>query len=171
VTVDEQTLAAAAFFGNAAALLSRKGRDYAPEDVVFLDVVMQSAMAEVSPEIVMWVMLQKHLTAVRRFVVHGSLDSEAATSRFTDVANFVALLDFFNLNREKILLDIQTHLILEPCALEPTSVCNSDDTVCDRCRALHWVRRLQNGDYSRTDPLWQQTRRIQASSGGESREP
>jgi hypothetical protein len=165
MTVDEQTRAAARFYGNAAALLSQKGRDYAPEDVVFLDVMRQAADAETSVEQVMWILLQKHLTAVRRHVLHGYTMTESIASRLVDAANFLALMAVWDEHHDLIIGDLLQHLSREYCS------CTSDDR-CDPCRTFDWARKqLRNAASIPSVLLSRRTQRTLDLSAGASFAP
>ena len=60
----------------------------------------------------MWVLIRKHMTAIREFINSQKVESEPINARLIDVANQMALLDII-INREKDLCHDISHFIQE----------------------------------------------------------
>jgi len=120
--------------------LGKKSVDYAPEGIVFIDIVRQAAQTNVLPEQLLWIMMQKHLTALRTFAQTGKLSSESLLNRTIDTINYAAFICIWASNSVHILRDIRSHFVGQPCEC-PRPL--ATETMCDRCQVLVWFERYR----------------------------
>lgn len=95
-------------------ILAVKGPDYAPEDIILLDVIADAISLNVTPDKILYLMLQKHLTAIRRHCVSGAVASEPFGDRIADAINFLILLKLLDARREEIYRSALTYLKTSP---------------------------------------------------------
>lgn len=124
----------------AGAELERKAPDYAPEGVVFVDIIQQCAETGVEPEQLLWIMMQKHLTALRTYAQTGKLTSEPLVNRTIDVINYAAFISIWASNSAQILRDIRALYLARPCACPHP---HRPETRCSRCEVLVWFERYR----------------------------
>jgi hypothetical protein len=141
MTVSEQNSHISRFYRTALLLMESKGRDYAPEDVVLYDLVVDAVCMGITPDVALVLFLQKHTAALRRFVMHGSLKSEGLASRLSDAANFLALINLLVYERTAIYNGVYAQLERESCT------CVADGVWCTRCHSLIKLR----GEMTRHD--------------------
>lgn len=79
-------------YDDALAIMNEKGPDYAPSGVAFEDVTRMAHSLKVDPSLILWIYLQKHLSALRKMVIGGTLTSESVHSRAADAINLIGLL-------------------------------------------------------------------------------
>lgn len=92
MNLSEQNLAAGEFFSNCMKLLNRKGRDYTTDGDAFKNTLTIAEEVGISPEKVIWIYLRKHLSAIQRYILSESLESEPIEGRLQDAVNYLALL-------------------------------------------------------------------------------
>ena len=130
MTVSEQLRYAREFVDTACRLLESKSTDYAPHNVVLYDLVKDASALGQRPEIALYLMMKKHVSAIERWVYyHDTSYSEPIQSRLLDLVNFCALMGFLETNRDRILTDVIAILNHEPCE------CQLGQPPCTRCRA------------------------------------
>jgi len=131
MTVDDQMKHVKVFLGDCWKVLGDKSLDYAPENLVLLDVVRSAAYAGVRPALAMFLHLEKHVTAVRRFCITGTSVSEPIHGRFVDLINHASLINFYIENEELVRRDVSEYIRTHDVCL-----CADVGERCDRCRAV-----------------------------------
>lgn len=109
MTVKDQFSHVQNFFADGLKIIADKGRDYAPENIAMIDVFYAAAEMGIRPQQVLWIYVRKHLTALRAWMQHGSVHSEAVHSRLLDVANYMAMIDFVNQHSAAIVEKLATY--------------------------------------------------------------
>lgn len=109
MTVTDQSTHVREFFATSLAIITSKGKDYAPENIAMIDVFYAAAEDDTTPQQVLWTYVRKHLTAIRGWMRGGILSSEDITSRLQDVANYMALIDFVTVHEGELLFAITTY--------------------------------------------------------------
>lgn len=92
MTVHDYNTYVKQFFSQCVSIMDTKGRDYAPENKVLVDVSQLAATLGISISGVLFVYMWKHVTALRHFMKHKHLKSEDITSRLRDIANYCAMI-------------------------------------------------------------------------------
>jgi len=93
MTTEEFLLLSAEYFADCHAELTRKAKDYQSGFPDALDGVFEEArQLGVRPTFLILVHINKHMHAVRRFVIEGNLDSETIWSRLKDIANYCIIM-------------------------------------------------------------------------------
>lgn len=69
-----------------------KGKDYTTEGDAYKDVMDEAAAMDITPEKVLWMAMNKHWKAVRKYCRVGQVESEPIDTRLMDLANYVSLL-------------------------------------------------------------------------------
>ena len=133
MTVDQQLAHVEQFLRNCQKTLRVKSADYAPEGQVLVDILRNAAYARIRPETAMFILLDKHLTALRRYCTHGTTASEPIYGRMVDIVNHVSLINFFIEHRDTLLADAADFL-----AVHESCTCNRT-TACDRCGAVTFL--------------------------------
>ena len=100
MNLDQQNAIAKEFFQSCETILTKKGKDYTPENVAFKDVDALAEEIGVEPKHVLWIFFRKHFTAVRAWIKKGQVESEPIEERLKDLANYCALL-YVLVKREK----------------------------------------------------------------------
>ena len=90
------------FFEACIDLQETKGKDYTTDDEAFKDLKEEAEAMGVEPEQVLWIAMNKHYKAVRRFCRDGQTESEPIESRLKDLANYVSLIAALLAERELI---------------------------------------------------------------------
>ncbi len=88
----ERTKKTKEFFESCLALQEKKGKDYTTEGDAFKDLREEAEAMAITPEKVLWVAMNKHYKAVRKFCREGQTESEPIETRLQDLANYVSLL-------------------------------------------------------------------------------
>lgn len=131
MTVDQQMKHVKTFLGDCWKVLGDKSLDYAPEDIVLLDVVRSAAYSGIRPAAAMYLHLEKHVTAVRRYCATGKVTSEPIHGRFVDLINHASLIHFFIENEEVIRRDVAQYILTHDAC-----TCTRGGDRCDRCCAV-----------------------------------
>lgn len=125
-------------------ILDTKGVDYTPDNIALAEAVETAWEEGTTPEKILWTMMRKHYSAIRRFIQAGRVESEPIRGRFTDVVNYFALIAFYAEKKERILCAIHAHQLLN-------TVCEQNDCladqrnwnliveICDRCDYVRWL--------------------------------
>lgn len=126
----------------AAKEVNRKAPDYAPDGVVFVDLIRQCAETNIAdPRILLWALASKHTTAIRRYCTDGSLSSETLSNRVTDAINFFALIAVWHDYEHVILSTIYRHFADSNCDCPHPGIESDQDRlgeVCGRCEVMAW---------------------------------
>ena len=123
----------------AMAELRKKAPDYAPDDVMFVQIVEQCAEGDIArPEVLLWALMSKHTTALRRWVRTGDLKSETLSNRVFDTINFASIMLIWASQSHAILASVATHVRGLPCDCHDLGLGNDQ---CTRCLVLDWYVR------------------------------
>jgi hypothetical protein len=151
MTIAEMNAAMLSFLNRCYATIEVKNVDYHPEGVPMLEVFRAAAEANITPQQVLWGHLRKQLSAVRTHVIGRQLQSEPIDSRFTDVVNYAALLQFLEANYYTLLGRAYTYVCVNTsCEREkPGQIEDKWDNCvdvgavpfCDRCVLAEWLFR------------------------------
>lgn len=98
MTLEERQKLTDEFFDTCKETLSCKGKDYNPDEA-FKELKETAEDMGVEPVKVLWILVRKHLSAVKAFVQNGKVESEPIKMRLVDVANYMALI--YALTKEK----------------------------------------------------------------------
>ena len=143
MNVEDQLMHNEEFFQNCINLMKPKAKDYATDGVVFVELLRQSWEAKVSGQTVLWILLRKHITAIREFLINKKVESESIDSRLMDVANQIALIHLLINNYKNVCIDIVDYILSnEECAqpsVEGSCVMQKREDRCDRCEFLKWL--------------------------------
>ena len=92
MTHEERTQKVEEFFQACVALQRTKGKDYTTSGDAYKDLRDEAAAMGVTLEVVLWINMNKHYKAVRKFCRSGQTESEPIETRLMDLANYVSLL-------------------------------------------------------------------------------
>ena len=141
--VEDQIIHNEEFFHKCIELMEPKAKDYSSGGVVFVELLRQSWETDVSPYIVLWILLRKHISAIRNFTILGKTESESIDSRLMDVANMMSLLYMWNKFPENIYVDVTDYILgHEDCErpnAEESCLLFPEEKKCDRCEFLKWL--------------------------------
>jgi len=146
--VEDQIIHNKEFFEKCIHLMKPKAKDYASGNVVFVELLRQAWEAKVLPSIVLWILLRKHISAIRNYVVLNKTESESIDSRLMDVANMMSLLYMWEKYPKNIYVDVTDYILEhEDCErpnAEESCLMSPDEEKCDRCEFLKWLVDQQN---------------------------
>ena len=126
------------FLMGASTLARKKNRDYHPDDVAMLEIFQTASETGTTVEQDLWGRVRKQMSALRRFLIDGHLESEPPEERLRDVANYMAILAFWVAHKSQTLADAETFVVENrPCEFGNPSRCQD----CDPCQLLAWIRR------------------------------
>ena len=154
MNVKEQLNLNRAFFNDCMDVMEPKSYDYATQGIIFVEMFRQAWELNITPQKVIWVLIRKHMTAIREFINTQKVESEPINFRLIDVANQMALLDII-INKERELCRAISNFIEENESCERlmesainAQPCNSGQgDKCERCVFLKWlVDRYENWD-------------------------
>jgi len=141
--VEDQITHNEEFFKKCIELMKPKAKDYASNNIVFVELLRQSWETNVSPSIVLWILLRKHISAIRNHTVLGKTESESIDSRLMDVANMMSLLYMWNKFPENFYIDVTDYILEhEDCErpnAEESCLLFPEEEKCDRCEFLKWL--------------------------------
>jgi len=141
--VEDQIIHNEEFFEKCIHLMKPKAKDYASHDVVFVELLRQAWETKVPPAVVLWILLRKHISAIRNYVVLNKTESESIDSRLMDVANMMSLLYMWEKFPKNIYVDVTDYILEhEDCErpnAEESCLMISDEDKCDRCEFLKWL--------------------------------
>jgi hypothetical protein len=147
--VEDQIMHNEEFFQKCIGLMRPKAKDYASGNVVFVELLRQSWETNVSPSVVLWILLRKHISAIRNFTILGKTESESIDSRLMDVANMMSLLYMWNKFSENFYVDVADYILEhEDCErpnAEESCLLFPEEEKCDRCEFLKWLVTQQKG--------------------------
>lgn len=143
MNVEDQLIHNEKFFQNCIDLMKPKAKDYATDGVVFVELLRQAYEVKVSGQTVLWILLRKHITAIREFLINEKVESESIDSRLMDVANQIALIHLLINNYRNVCVDIVDYVLSnEECAqpsVEGSCIMQKREDRCDRCEFLKWL--------------------------------
>ena len=146
--VEDQIMHNERFFEQCIELMKPKAKDYASNNVVFVELLREAWETQVSPSVVLWILLRKHISAIRNYVVLGKTESESIDSRLMDVANMMSLLYMWNKFPRNIYVDASDYILEhEDCErpnAEESCVLTPQEEQCDRCEFLQWLVKQQD---------------------------
>ena len=141
--VEDQIMHNEEFFKKCIELMEPKAKDYASGNVVFVELLRQAWEAKVLPSVVLWILLRKHISAIRNYVVLNKTESEPIDSRLMDVANMMSLLYMWEKYPKNIYVDVTDYVLEhEDCErpnAEESCLMISDEEKCNRCEFLKWL--------------------------------
>ena len=143
MNVEEQLARNEGFFRHCMYIMGPKSYDYATNGIVFVEMFRQAWEMEITPQKVMWILIRKHMTAVKEFINHQEVKSESIDSRLIDVANQMALLHII-INKESALCEEIAEYVLEheDCefpAGQQSCLILETEVKCERCDFLEWI--------------------------------
>ena len=169
MVVEDQIMHNEEFFHKCIALMRPKAKDYAYGNVVFVELLRQAWETKVEPPIVLWILLRKHISAIRNFTVLGRTESESIDSRLMDVANMMSLLYMWNKFPENIYVDATDYILEhESCErpnAEESCLAFPEEERCDRCEFLKWLVTQQKNLDSKAESSLLTQRQLDFSPG------
>jgi len=143
--IEEMSDQVAKFFEEANELQWKKNADYHPDKVAMLEILRTACESGITVEQDLWGRIRKQMSALRRFVIDGYIESESPRSRMIDVAVYMGMLAFWVQNRKDC---IQDALLFqdEHTFCENSTRCHRNtvaEFMCDRCMFLFWLERLE----------------------------
>lgn len=140
MTITEQNARVEEFFGRAVAVLQKKSRDYAPDDLALIEVMYTAAEVGATVPAVLFFGLKKHLTAVTRWIATSQLDSEPIDMRLGDIANFVALIALYAKHTPQLHRVWRRHVTRHiPCTCSGTLAKEEGQFRCAHHLYLQWL--------------------------------
>jgi uncharacterized protein with PIN domain len=120
-----------------------KSYDYATDDIVLVEMFRQAWEMNITPQKVMWILIRKHLTAVKEFINNQKVKSESIDSRLIDVANQMALLHIMINKEQQLCEDISDYVLGHEDCERPNSeqscLLQETEDKCERCDFLTWI--------------------------------
>jgi hypothetical protein len=160
--VEDQILHNKDFFIKCVELMKPKAKDYASGNVVFVELLRQAWETNVTPAVVLWILLRKHISAIRNFIVLNKTESESIESRLMDVANMMSLLHMWNEFPKNFYVDVTDYILEhEDCErpnAEESCLLFPEEEKCDRCEFLKWLV-IQQENLDLKDTLSQLTQK------------
>tara|TARA_R110002020_G_scaffold317514_1_gene533161 strand:- start:66 stop:593 length:528 start_codon:yes stop_codon:yes gene_type:complete len=167
--VEDQLVHNEEFFKKCIELMKPKAKDYASDNVVFVELLRESWETQVSPSVVLWILLRKHISAIRNYVVLNKTVSESIDSRLMDVANMMSLFYMWNQFEKNIYVDVMDYVLeYEDCKrpnAEESCLMILDEEKCDRCIFLKWLVTQQENLISRDTSSQSIQKRLDFSRG------
>lgn len=80
------------FFDDCIKIQEVKGKDYTTDGDAYKDIRDEAKAMDVTPDKVLWMAMNKHWKAVRKYCKDGQVESEPIKERLKDLANYVSLL-------------------------------------------------------------------------------
>lgn len=134
------------FFSSALAIIKVKDSDYNPENIPLLDILEVSVEYDVTPPKALLILCRKHQSAINRFARDGRVQSEPIMERYKDVANYMALLAFYDVNKVELHHQWYMYWRGRPCeCVGHQSRRHPTGDMCLRCRILSWLERQAFG--------------------------
>ena len=167
--VEDQIIHNEEFFEKCIKLMKPKAKDYATHNVVFVELLRQAWETKVSPAVVLWILLRKHISAIKNYVVLNKTESESIDSRLMDVANMMSLLYIWEKFPKNIYVDATDYILEhEDCErpnAEESCLMISDEEPCDRCVFLKWLVKQQNDSDSKAKSSQSTQKQLDFSRG------
>ena len=129
------------FFQEADRLQWKKNADYHPDKVAMLEILQTAFETNITVEQDLWARIRKQLSALRRFVIEGHVESETPRSRMIDVAVYMGMLAFWTENRKQCVQDVHD-FVRDRRTCEDPDKCGHGWPFhnCDRCMFLVWLK-------------------------------
>lgn len=89
------------FFEQCLEIQNTKGKDYTTDGDAFKDLNDEAEAMGVTVEQVLWIAMNKHYKAVRKFCKEGRVESEPIETRLMDLANYTSLIYAFIKERKE----------------------------------------------------------------------
>lgn len=137
------------FLTDCAALAAKKNADYHPDNVAYLEILQTAFESGITVEQDLWGRVRKQMSALRRYVIEGYVESETPKSRMMDVANYMAILSWWSENKRQIVEEafkfVREHRTCETHGgtgfRGKTCITEAGDR-CDRCLFVMWLMRM-----------------------------
>lgn len=153
MTTDEMSKSVENFFTIANALQWKKNADYHPDKIAMLEILQTAWETNITVEQDLWARIRKQMSALRRFVIEGHLESEPPRSRMIDVAVYMGMMAFWMENQQTCIHDAFNFVRDERTCenfggkgFTQGSTCvrqgYASDLRCDRCSFLMWLSEL-----------------------------
>lgn len=137
------------FLDECATLSHSKNIDYHPDNVAYLEILQTAFETNITVEQDLWGRIRKQMSALRRFVIDGHVESEPPKSRMMDVAVYMAIMWTWEHNKHQIMYDaiefVEQHRRCDETGLTGDATCIGHEAAyewCDRCLFLKWLRRV-----------------------------
>jgi hypothetical protein len=137
-----------AFLSEANRLQWKKNADYHPDGVAMLEILQTACDTGVTVEQDLWGRIRKQISALRRFVIEGHVESEPPRQRMMDVAVYMAMMAFWTEHKDRCIVDayefVSEH---QHCERGRGLMCvgaTPPIDICDRCRFQKWL--IQHAD-------------------------
>jgi len=141
--VEDQLVHNEEFFKKCIELMKPKAKDYASNNVIFVELLREAWETQITPSIVLWILLRKHISAIKNYVVLNKTESESIDSRLMDVANMMSLLYMWNKFPKNIYVDVTDYILEHEDCERPNSeescLMIPEEEQCDRCVFLKWL--------------------------------
>lgn len=92
MTHEDRMISSKMLFDKCLDILETKGRDYTSDGDVFKDLKEEAKEMCITPEKVLWIAMNKHYKAVRRYCGQGKTESEPIEGRLCDLINYATIL-------------------------------------------------------------------------------
>ena len=146
--VEQMNRYLAAFMDSATRQARSKNLDYHPDKVAMLEILQTAFETNITVEQDLWARIRKQMSALRRYAIEGRVESESPTSRMTDVAVYMAIMDFWFAHRTECVRDAAIFIAnSRPCEIVGDLGVYRRTCDCDRCNFLKWL-----DDYAYTLP-------------------
>jgi hypothetical protein len=139
--VDDQLRHNEDFFKQCMDVMRPKAKDYATDNIVFIELLRESWEIKSRPQTVLWILLRKHLSALRNYAVNGKVESESVNSRLIDIANEMALMHILSNYEINVYVDAIDYVTTNEKCEGDRGECHlfSSDEECDRCGFLNYL--------------------------------
>lgn len=130
------------FFSGCLSITQKKGKDYNPTGVPFLEVLETAVEGGMTPTQVLFVYYRKHASAIRAYLEKGHLESEPILGRLQDAANYMGMIAFYDANAIDLHEAWRQYWVVQPCECEYGEDLGMENVVtlcCLRCRTLSWL--------------------------------
>lgn len=136
------------FFSGCLSITQKKGKDYNPTGVPFLEVLETCVEGGMTPTQVLFVYYRKHASAIRAYLEKGHLESEPILGRLQDAANYMGMIAFYDANAIDLHETWRQYWVVQPCECEfedlnPMHLYKKGEAKvmsrCLRCRTLSWL--------------------------------
>jgi hypothetical protein len=139
MTLEDRQTFLQLFFSGCLSITKKKGKDYNPTGVPFLEILETAVDAHVEPETVLYIYYRKHASAITAFLQKGHLESEPILGRLQDAANYMGMIAFYETEKFNIHAAWRTFWSGQPCACEyPVGM---PPLTCQRCNTLSWMEK------------------------------
>lgn len=133
------------FLFDCAELADQKNHDYHPDGVAYLEILQTAFETGITVEQDLWGRVRKQMSALRRFVIDGHVESEPPKQRMMDIANYMAIMAYWLEHKRQLTNDAMI-FIQENRPCEGGDWCSPQlpDTMCDNCAFYQWLKASAN---------------------------